>query len=175
MNLYPCKHYALASILALLPTLASAELKQMAEDDMSDVSAQAGLSIEISQLRINAQKSGSVDDPNTAADESDGRRTRGYKYDWVTKDHNGANEVHMFTDEVSLAVDMEGAWTVDIEDNGALVIGLPDQMNFVGDGYSQKGIYINTDGQTSSGGQLWGEKNIQGNFTTGGTITLWSD
>jgi hypothetical protein len=152
---------------------ALAELKPMDESEMANHAGQAGLSIELKHLRINAHESGSIDDPTTVEDESDGRTTTGYHYDYVTEDHNGDNETHYFTNEVSLALDTEGAITLDITERGALVIGLPDRMNYVGDGHSMKGIYLNGTGNPADGGQLMLEKNTIGNFNTGGSITMW--
>ncbi|MCG8609966.1 MAG: hypothetical protein MI864_05470 [Pseudomonadales bacterium] len=159
--------------LILWTEFTHAELVGLAENELSGVTGQAGISLEIHHLRVNAHASGSVDNPDTPEDESDGRRTKGFHYDYVTTDHNGENETHYFADEVSLAMDIEGAITLDVEEDGALVIGLPDRINYVGDGYSQKGIYLNHDGLASSGGKLMNETNIQGNFNTGGTITIW--
>lgn len=166
----------LASLaVSYMPLLSHAEMVGLEEKELSNVSGQSGISIHIPHLRVNAHTSGSVDDPNTASDESDGRRTKGFKYEYVTRDHNGGNDAHYFIEEVSLAMDIEGAITLDIEGDGALVIGLPDSINFVGDGYSAKGIYLNHTGLTSSGGQLYNEISIQGNYNTGGTVSIWSE
>ncbi len=151
----------------------AAELMPIQETELAEVSGQAGLSIELHHLRINAHGSGSVDDPSTPEDESDGKRAQGYHYDYVTKAHSGGKETHYFVNEVSLALDTEGAITVDVDAEGALVIGLPTRMHYIGDGYSQKGIYLNETGRPADGGLLFQEKNVQGNFDTGGTITLW--
>lgn len=157
------------------PLSSVAEMVGLEEKELSMVAGQSGLSIEIPHLRVNAHGSGSVDDPNTPNDESDGRRSKGYKLDYVTRDHDGGGETHYFVEEVSLAVDMTGAITFDIGGDGTLVIGMPDSINFVGDGYSAKGIYLNNTGQVSDGGQMLNEISIQGNYDTGGTISIWSD
>jgi len=162
-------------IIAYMPLIAEAEMVGLEEKELSEVSGQSGLSVEIPHLRINAYDSGSVDNPNTPVDESDGRRDRGFKLDYVTREHSGGNESHYFVEEVSLAVDITGALTFDIEGDGALVIGLPDSINYVGDGYSQKGIYINDTGTIDGGGMMLNEISIQGNFDTGGTITIWGN
>lgn len=161
--------------ISYMPTMSHAELVDMEETELSEVSGQSGLSIEIPHLRVNAHDSGSIDNPNTTADESDGRRTKGFKVDYVTKQHDGTDETHYFVEEVSLAVDTKGAFTIDVEGDGKLVIGLPDSVNFVGDGYSAKGIYLNNDGLAASGGKMLNEVNIQGNFETGGTVTIWGN
>ncbi|MCP5208306.1 MAG: hypothetical protein H7A01_13950 [Hahellaceae bacterium] len=150
-----------------------AELLPMKESELASQSGQAGLSIEVQHLRINAHESGSVDNPATAANEGDGRRTKGFHLDYVTKEHGGGGESHYFANEVSLALDTEGALTVDVGGDGALVIGLPTRMNFVGDGFSVKDIYLNNTGNVAGGGKLYNEQNIIGNFNTGGTITMW--
>lgn len=152
-----------------------AEMQRMDEGELSRVAGQSGISIEIPHLRINAHPSGSVDDSVTAADESDGRRSRGFKLDYTTTDHLGQDEAHLFVDEVSLALDITGAITIDIEQDGALVVGLPERMNYVGDGLSFKGVYLNSTGTPDMGGKLMNEINIQGNFSTGGTMRMWSD
>jgi len=162
-------------VIAYMPLITEAEMVGLEEKELSEVSGQSGLSIEIPHLRINAHGSGSIDNPDTPIDESDGRRTTGYKRDYVTREHGGGGETHSFTEEVSLAVDITGALTLDIASDGALVIGLPDSMNYVGDGYSQKGIYINETGTIGGGGMMLNEISIQGNFDTGGTITIWGD
>ncbi|MFD2231473.1 DUF6160 family protein [Alkalimarinus sediminis] len=168
--------YVVSSLLiSSTPLLTYAEMVGLEETELSQVAGQSGLSIEIPHVRINAHNSGSVDNPNTSADESDGRRTKGYKSDYITREHNGGNETHYFVEEVSLAADIEGAITLDIGGDGTLVIGLPDSINFVGDGYSAKGIYLNNTGLTSGGGQMLDEISIQGNFNTGGTISIWGE
>jgi len=162
-------------VIAYMPLIAEAEMVGLEEKELSAVSGQSGLSIEIPHLRVNSHNSGSVDNPDTPENESDGRRDKGFKLDYVTRDHNGENEAHYFVEEVSLAVDITGALTFDIEGDGALVIGLPDSINYVGDGYSQKGIYINDTGTVGGGGMMLNEISIKGNFDTGGTITIWGD
>ncbi|MFE8071230.1 hypothetical protein QQM79_09230 [Marinobacteraceae bacterium S3BR75-40.1] len=162
-------------LLAALSLSVRAELRPMEESALGNVSGQAGLSIEIPHLRVNAYGPGSVDDPDTAKDESDGRRTQGFTFDYVTRGHDGSNETHYFADQVSLALDIFGAFKVDIEGDGKLVVGLPDRMNFVGDGFSAKDIHLNTTGTPAGGGKLLNETNIQGNFRTGGTVTFWGD
>jgi hypothetical protein len=156
-----------------ISTAVQAELLPLEESELANQSGQAGLSIEVQHLRINARDSGSVDNPATAADESDGRRTKGFHLDYVTEEHNGGGKSHYFANEVSLALDTEGALTVDVSGEGALVIGLPTRMNFVGDGLSVKDIYLNSTGNAAGGGKLYNEQNIIGNFNTGGTITMW--
>lgn len=168
--------YILGSLLICnTPLISYAEMVGLEEQELSMVSGQSGLSIEIPHIRVNAHNSGSVDNPNTPEDESDGRRTKGFKYDYVTRDHDGANETHYFVEEVSLAADIKGAITLDVEESGTLVIGMPDSINFVGDGYSAKGIYLNNTGQISGGGKMYNEISIQGNFNTGGTISIWGE
>ena len=162
-------------VVASMPLTSHAEMVGLEENELSMVAGQSGLSIEIPHLRINAHASGSVDNPLTGNNEGDGRRTTGYRRDYVTREHSGGGEVHSFVEEVSLAVDMTGALTLDVESDGALVIGLPDSMNFVGDGYSQKGIYINETGTIDGGGLMLNEISIQGNFDTGGTVTIWGE
>ena len=164
-------------ILAItgVPLMVQAEMVGLEENELSMVAGQSGLSIEIPHLRINAHDSGSVDNPDTAENEDDGRRTTGYRRDYVTREHGGGGEVHSFVEEVSLAVDITGAITLDIEGDGALIIGLPESINFVGDGYSQKGIYINETGTINGGGLMLNEISIQGNFDTGGTVTIWGE
>ena len=175
MNIKHAK-YALGSlVIAYMPLIAQAEMVGLEEQEWSEVSGQSGLSIEIPHLRINAHGSGSIDNPDTPENEGDGHRTTGYKRDYVTREHGGGGESHSFTEEVSLAVDITGAITLDIESDGALIIGLPDSINYVGDGYSQKGIYINDTGTIDGGGLMLNEISIQGNFDTGGTITIWGD
>ncbi len=158
-----------------LTTTVQAEMVDLAEGELATIAGQSGISIEIPHLRINAHESGSVDNPNTDADESDGRRTKGFKLDYVTKEHGGGGETHYFVEEMSLAVDITGALTVDVEGDGKMVIGLPEQINFVGDGYSAKGIYLNHDGNIASGGKMLNEISIQGNFNTGGTVSIWGN
>ena len=161
--------------IAFMPLLTQAEMVGLEESELSKVAGQSGLSIEIPHLRINAHGSGSIDNPDTPNNENDGRRTTGYKRDYVTREHGGGGETHSFTEEVSLAVDITGAITLDVESDGALVIGLPDSMNYIGDGYSQKGIYINETGTIEGGGLMLNEISIQGNFDTGGTVTIWGN
>ena len=153
-------------VLYTIPLSTQAEMVGLAESELSTVSGKGGLSIEIPHIRVNAHASGS---------ENDGLRTKGYTKDYVTREHDGGGETHYFVAEKSLAVDITGAFTVDIEGDGKLVIGLPDRMNFVGDGYSAKGFYLNNDGSTSSGGKMLNEISIKGNFDTGGTITMWGN
>ena len=162
-------------VIGSISLAANAEMVGLEENELSKVSGQSGLSIEIPHLRINAHGSGSIDNPNTPTDESDGRRTKGYKLDYVTRDHGGGNEAHYFVEEVSLAVDITGAITLDIEGDGTLVIGLPERINYVGDGFSAKGIYLNNTGNTASGGHMLNEISIQGNYNTGGTISIWGE
>lgn len=169
-------HLALALALAsTLPVSAAAELQRLDEGEMASVSGQRGISIEIPQLRINAHTRDSVDDPNTPQNEGDGRRTTGFKFDYVTREHGGAGEAHFFVEEVSLAVDITGALTFDIEEDGALLIGLPERVNYVGDGYSLHGIYLNDTGIADPSSKLLNEINVQGNFNTGGTIRMWGE
>lgn len=107
----PAAALGLIALMALLaPALAQAELEKLDEGELSAVSGQRGISIEIPHLRINAHGSDSVDNPNTGADESDGRRTTGFRWDYVTREHNGAGEAHFFVDEVSLALSMKCPW-----------------------------------------------------------------
>jgi hypothetical protein len=173
-SVIPAPWLAAGLFIAVAGT-AQAELQRLGESEMSAVSGQGGLSIEIPHLRINAYGRGSVDNPITTADESDGRRTKGFKFDYVTTEHSGGGETHFFVDEVSLAMDIVGALTLDVEEDGALLIGLPEQINYVGDGLSLHGIYLNTTGTPDMGGKLLNEINVQGNFNTGGTVRMWSD
>lgn len=165
--------FVLASSILSVCSVAQADLLPMEESELANHSGQAGLSIEVKHLRINAHDSGSVDDPSTIENEGDGHRTKGFHLDYVTKEHDGGGESHYFANEVSLAVDTEGPLTVDISGEGALVIGLPTRMNFVGDGLSIKDIHLNSTGDMAGGGKLYNEQNIIGNFNTGGTITMW--
>lgn len=175
MNIKQLLYVITGLLISYTPVISHAEMIGLEESELSKVSGQSGLSIEIPHIRINAHQSGSVDNPNTPADESDGRRTKGFKRDYVTRDHDGANEAHYFVEEVSLAADIKGAITLDVEDSGTLVIGMPDSINFVGDGYSAKGIYLNNTGQVSGGGNMYNEISVQGNFSTGGTISVWGE
>lgn len=172
----PMSGPALCAALSMtLAMLAQAELRPLPEGELSQVSGQSGISIEIPHLRVNAHGPGSVDDPETLADEGDGRRTQGFKLDYVTREHDGGGEAHYFANEVSLAMDVTGALTVDIEEDGAMRLGLPDQVNFVGDGLSLKDIYLNGSGVPEAGTKLLNEINVQGNFNTGGTVRMWGD
>lgn len=172
----PARFIAMVLGLSLaLPITAVAELQKLDEGEMASVSGQSGISIEIPHLRINAHGPDSVDNTTTPANESDGRRTQGFKYDYVTREHSGGGEAHFFVEEVSLAVDITGALTLDIEDDGALLIGLPDSVNYVGDGMSLHGIYLNSTGTPDPASKLLNEINVQGNFSTGGTIRMWSE
>lgn len=160
--------------LALSP-LVQAELRPMQEGELSKISGQSGISIEVPHLRINAHGPASVDDPDTVTDESDGRRTEGFKLDYVTREHDGGGEAHYFANEVSLAMNITGALTVDVEEDGAMLVGLPERVNFVGDGLSLKDIYLNGSGVPEAGTKLLNEINVQGNFNTAGTIRMWGD
>ncbi|WP_148863885.1 DUF6160 family protein [Marinobacter fonticola] len=164
-----------ASLTLAFSTSVFAELRPIAESELAKVSGQSGISIEIPHLRVNAHGPDSVDDPDTAADESDGRRTQGFKLAYVTREHGGGGEAHYFANEVSLAMDVTGAMTVDIEKDGAMVVGLPERINFVGDGLSFKDIYLNGSGVPETGTKLLNEINVQGNFNTAGTIRMWGD
>lgn len=180
MGYYRAIRFAALPILCVSLTLAPsssvrAELRPLAADELSEVSGQGGISIEIPHLRVNAQGPGSVDDPNTNADESDGSRTNGFRLDYVTREHNGGGEAHFFANEVSLAIDVIGALTIDIESDGSALLGLPERVNFVGDGLSFKDIYLNSSGVPEAGTKLLNEINVQGNFNTAGTIRMWSD
>lgn len=162
--------------LALAPsTPVQAELRLMQEVELAKVSGQSGISIEIPHLRVNSHGPGSLDDPDTAAEESDGRRTKGYKLDYITRKHSGGGEAHYFANEVSLAMDVTGAFTVDIEEDGAVLFGMPERINFIGDGLSFKDIYLNGSGTIEAGTKLLNEINIQGNFDTAGTVRMWSN
>lgn len=168
----------------LLPTLATsvmfassaqAEMERLGETELSTVSGQSGISLDLAHLRVNAYAPGSVDNPDTPVDESDGRQKNGFKLDYVTKNHAGGGETHYFIDDVSLAMDLTGAITLDIEEDGALLIGLPDAVNFVGDGLALRNIHLNQTGLATDGGKMMNEINMQGNFDTGGTIRMWSE
>ncbi|MDG9671918.1 hypothetical protein ONV78_29565 [Hahella sp. CR1] len=152
--------------------MAASELRDMEEGELSQVTAQSGLIIEIPRVRINAHD-GSLDDPGTPQDESDGRRTRGFRYNYITTEHDGGAQTYYFTDEISIAMDIEGPLKLDVDDGGHMVLQLPERVNFVGDGYSMKGIYLNNTGDPANGGKLLNEINIQGNFETGGQVFVW--
>lgn len=164
-----------AGLTLAFSTSVLAELRPITEGELAKVSGQSGISIEIPHLRVNAHGPGSVDDPDTTADESDGRRTEGFKLDYVTREHGGGGEAHYFANEVSLAMDVTGALTVDIEEDGAMVLGIPERINFVGDGLSFKDIYLNGSGVPEAGTKLLNEINVQGNFNTAGTVRMWGN
>lgn len=174
LHLAPARALALG-LIVILPVLASAEMQKMDEGELSAVSGQSGISIEIPHLRVNAYGSDSVDNTGTPEDESDGRRNKGFKLDYVTREHGGGGEAHFFVEEVSLALDITGALTFDIEEDGALLIGLPERINYVGDGLSLHGIYLNGTGVADPRTKLLNEINVQGNFETGGTVRMWSE
>lgn len=159
---------ALVSLLlgAALPAWAQTDMQDLGEQEMADIAGQSGISIEIPHMRVNA---------HGPSDPRNGERTQGFKLDYITRGHDGGGKAHYFVNEVSLAADMEGAITLDIEEDGRLQIGLPDRIHFVGDGYSQKDIYLNATGNPGDGGKLYNEISIQGNFETGGRISFWGE
>lgn len=158
-----------------LSASAQAELRPMPEGELAGVSGQSGIAIEIPHLRMNAHGPASVDNQDTLEDESDGRRTIGFKLDYVTRQHGGGGEAHFFANEVSLAMDVTGPLTINVEEDGAMLVGMPDRINFVGDGLSFKDIYLNGSGTPEAGTKLLNEINVQGNFNTGGTVRMWGD
>lgn len=164
-----------AAGLLVVTSVAHAELEKMGESEMASVSGQSGISLALSHLRVNAHQPGEVDNPDTPADESDGRQKNGFNLDYVTENHAGGGETHYFIDDVSLAMDITGAITLDIEEDGALAIGLPDSINYVGDGLMLRNIYLNETGLAADGGKMMNEISVQGNFNTGGTVRMWSD
>jgi len=149
----------IAAVVICSPFIVNAEMQMVDDDMLSDVSGQEGVDIKLVNIRVNA--------------DVDGYTTDGFSQKYVTRNVDGTDKAVLGVAETSLAFEMEGAISIDVDGKGVKV-GAPDKVSLVGDGLRMQNIYVNSTGSLADGGVLLDEIQMTGTFNTTGNMWISS-